>query len=72
MIRYHTKAEIAAVRAKYPGFWICEVVARGETCLLAIPPNEENASRAVPLLGDALITGAMLDGACFINPHLHQ
>lgn len=68
MIRYHTPAEVAAVRADSPDCWVCEIVLDDFAALLAIPSTPENAARALRGIGNQLITGAMLDGACLKHP----
>lgn len=69
MIRFHTEAEVAAERAKYPGFWICEIALKGATCLAAIPPTPENAQRLVD--GLEMFAGADLEAAC-IKPYCRR
>lgn len=52
--------EVQAMRAQYPGHWVCEVIVPGAAALIAIPATEENASRPIP--GAEMFVGADLDG----------
>ena len=60
-LHHHTAAQVRALRAEYPGFWIVEITTGNATCLAAIPPTNENAER--PVSGLPGITGDMLHGA---------
>jgi hypothetical protein len=63
VIRHFTADELDAVRARYPGFWVCEVVLRDSAALVAVPATPENAQRAVA--GAEVIVGALIDGCSF-------
>lgn len=71
-LHHHTPEEVAAELARHPGFWICEVTTAGGTCLLVIPPTDENKERLVPLFENVGLTGAGLDGSSIRTPAAHR